>query len=88
VRRQAFIVMAQPTPTVSIWELAGHASVGAGLGILLALILIAANPGLFNLITSSPSPKLTLLVVIGAPASTIAVGSTLTGFIFSAIERS
>lgn len=80
--------MAQRIQKIPINELASHALVGAGLGAFLALTAMISNPNLLDLIASSQYPRLAVLAFVGVLTSAIAVGSTITGFIFSAIERS
>lgn len=68
-------------------ELVIHAAMGAGLGIFLSLMLII-NEDVFRAIINSSNPKTTILLFIGMFSSVLAVGSALTGLIFSAIEDS
>jgi hypothetical protein len=66
-------------------ELAGHCAIGAGLGIYLSLTLIV-HDRVFDMIAHSARPALTALTSIGVITAVLAVGSTLTGLIFSSIE--
>jgi hypothetical protein len=84
----AFLTMAQRMAKTPVKELLGYAVTGAGLGLFLALTAMISNPALFKLIAGSQYPRLAMLVFAGALSSVIAVGSTITGFVFSAVERS
>jgi hypothetical protein len=64
-----------------------HASVGAGLGVFLALTSIVFNSALFNFFAMSYFPKLTLLIFVAGLSLTLAVGSAITGSLFLEIER-
>ena len=68
-------------------ELVIHAAMGGGLGIFLSLMLII-NEDVFRAIINSSNPKTMILLFIGMFSSVLAVGSALTGLIFSAIEDS
>ena len=69
-------------------ELVGHSAVGAGLGIFLSLTLLIGDVGhMFEMIENSASPRITTLILMGIPTAILAVASTLTGLIFSAIEE-
>lgn len=68
-------------------ELAGHAAIGAGLGVFLSLTLIVSNTGrVFEIIVNSAHPKIMTLMLVGILSSVLTVGATLTGMIFSAME--
>lgn len=60
---------------------------GALLGAFLALSLLVTEAGLFDLIANSAAPRLTVMILVGTFAAVFAVGATLTGWIFLAIER-
>ena len=57
------------------------------MGIFLSLMLII-NEDVFRAIINSSNPKTMILLFIGMFSSVLAVGSALTGLIFSAIEDS
>ena len=59
---------------------------GALLGALLALSLLATGTGLFAMIAHSAAPGLTATVLVGTFTAMFAVGATLTGWIFLAME--
>jgi hypothetical protein len=80
--------MSQRTSKTTLLELTEHALVGAGLGVFLAVTAMIGNPGLFALIANNASPRVTMLAFVGVLTSTIAIGSTITGFIFSRMEKS
>ena len=68
--------------------LIGHSAMGAGLGLLLSLTLIVSGAGnIFEMITNSEEPKLTAAIFVGFFTSIIAVGATLSGLIFMAMEE-
>jgi hypothetical protein len=68
-------------------EIVGHAGIGASLGVFLLLILIISDTGnVFKAITTSSNPKIMFVTFVGIFSSLFAVGATLTGLIFSAIE--
>jgi hypothetical protein len=84
-----FAVMMRPRATdVPLREMINHLLSGAALGTFLGLSLIVANSTIFDAIVDSPHPTLTVLVVIAGMASIIAVGSAISGFIISALDRS
>ena len=69
--------------------LAGHLAMGGLLGTLLAASLIATRAnGIFDMIVNSAAPRLTTTIFIGTFAALFAVGTTLTGWIFIAMEES
>ena len=69
-------------------ELAGHAAMGAavGLGFSLALMIFDAF-GLKALIASSVDPRSTALVLVGTFTLAFAVGASLTGLVLTMVER-
>ena len=65
----------------------GHLATGAGLGLFLSLSLIISNGGhVLEMIMNSMAPKATMALFVGILSSVMAVGATLSGFIFTAIE--
>jgi hypothetical protein len=64
----------------------GHFVMGALLGALLALSLLATGTRLFAMIAHGAAPALTATVLVGTFAAMFAVGATLTGWIFLAME--
>jgi hypothetical protein len=69
-------------------ELAGHAAMGAalGLGFSLALMFFDAF-GLKSLIAGSVDPGSTARVLVGTFTLVFAVGASLTGFVLTMVER-
>jgi NhaP-type Na+/H+ or K+/H+ antiporter len=63
-----------------------HTAMGAVLGALLALALIATNRHLFELIAHSPSPRFLVALLMGVSSSLIAAGATFSGLIFMTAE--
>jgi hypothetical protein len=59
---------------------------GAILGALMALILIVTNRHIFQLITSSSSPSISVAMFVGFFSFVVGTGATMSGFIFTAIE--
>jgi hypothetical protein len=78
-----------PRSTPSLLRaLAGHFIMGAGLGAFLALsVMAAAAPGISQMISNAASPGLTRMILVTVFALIFAVGATLTGWIFTAMER-
>ena len=78
----------QPGPRApSFGELAGHAAIGAGLGVFLSLTLIIGDTAhISGMIVNSSNPEMTILMFIGIFSSVLAVGATLTGLIFSKFD--
>jgi hypothetical protein len=66
--------------------LAGHFAMGAVLGAALALLLIGTGAGVFATIAHGAATGSTSAVLVGAFAAIFAVGATLTGWMFLAIE--
>jgi hypothetical protein len=70
-----------------LYGLISHLTMGAGLGVLLALLLLICDTrNVFGSIVNSGSPKLTLAIFFGTLTSLIAAGSTITGWIFNMME--
>ena len=82
------LVMRSAAKHVSSWEVFTHLFHGAGLGVFLALSLIVGNGTVFKVIAASAFPKLAVLGFVAAIASLIAVGSAISGFIMTAMEKS
>jgi len=72
---------------VPLREMINHLLSGAGLGIFLALSLIVANRTILGMIVHSPHPKLSVLTFVAVVACLIAVGSAISGFVMSALDR-
>jgi tetrahydromethanopterin S-methyltransferase subunit D len=69
-------------------EIAGHVATGACLGTFLALTLIVSNTArVFDMIAGAPAPAMSAAVFVGVFAAVFAVGATLTGLLFSLMER-
>ena len=61
---------------------------GAGLGAVLALSVFAAVvPSIAQMISHAAAPGQTMMILVGSFAAMFAVGATLTGWIFLAMER-
>ena len=82
------LVMRSAAKHVSPWEVLNHLLHGAGLGVVLALSLIVGNGTMFKVIAASAFPKLAVLGSVAGLASFIAVGSAISGFIMTAMEKS
>jgi hypothetical protein len=64
-------------------RLAGHLTMGALLGIGLAIALIVLNSRqLLDMIAHSSAPRVTTIVFVGMFMSICAVGASITGFLF------
>ena len=75
----------QASEAVSIGQVAGHFAMGALLGTAGALLLMMSNAGaMHDLLTRGAG--MPVGVFVGMCACTTAIGATLTGVIFSAIE--
>lgn len=72
---------------VSPREVRIHLLNGAGLGVFLGLSLVAMNSTIFNAIVHSPYPRLGVLLFVAGAAFFIAVGSAISGFIMSALDK-
>jgi NhaP-type Na+/H+ or K+/H+ antiporter len=59
---------------------------GAILGALLAVALIVTNRHIFQSIASSSSPSTSMALFIGFVSFVFAIGATLSGFVFTAVE--
>ena len=78
----------KPKPKgVSVRDITGHLAMGAGLGTFLALtLLVADSRNIFAMIVNSATPELTMMAFLGIFATTFAVGSGLTGLLFTMME--
>ncbi len=75
-------------PQVTFGELAVHLAMGVGLGTMLALLLITMNAAdIFGMIRNTSDPVTTLGLFIGGLASSFGIGATLTGLIFTQMEK-
>jgi hypothetical protein len=72
---------------VTIIDMLCHLLSGAGLGAVLALALMRGNGIIADMIDESAAPKFLMLVSIAISSSIIAVGSSITGFMLTAMER-
>jgi hypothetical protein len=69
------------------YDLFGHLTMGAGLGVLLALLLLICDTrNVFGSIVNSESPRLALAIFVGTLTSLIATGATISGWIFNMME--
>jgi hypothetical protein len=75
----------QPKP-LPLRALAGHFAMGAVLGAALALLLIGTGAGAFATIAHGAGTGSTAAILVGTFAAIFAVGATLTGWMFLAIE--
>ena len=83
-----FPVMRATVKHVSPREVLTHVLNGVGLGVFLAISLIVANSTVLNTMVQSPYPRLAVLAFTGGVACFIAVGSAISGFILSALDKS
>jgi NhaP-type Na+/H+ or K+/H+ antiporter len=70
----------------SFWQVIVHTAMGAVLGALLGLALVATNRHLSGLIAHSQSRIFLLALLMGVCSSLIAAGATLSGLIFMTAE--
>lgn len=64
-------------------ELTSHLAMGAGLGTLLALLLIICDASqIYQMIINSSAPRFMMMIFLTTFASIFAVGAALTGLIF------
>jgi hypothetical protein len=75
----------QSAEAVSVRQAAGHFAMGASLGTVGALLLMISNAGTVRELLAS-GPGMPVGVFVAMCACTVAIGATLTGVIFSAIE--
>ena len=89
IARVICVLHPMPAPKNS-WRIAliGHFGMGAIMGMLLSLSLVVGNYAhILDMIENSSTPSSMLLLVVGFFSSTFALGATLTGFLFTAAER-
>lgn len=80
--------MQQKRKSLPAGEIAGHVATGMCLGTFLALTLIVSNTArVFDMIANASAPAMSAAVFVGAFAAFFAVGATLTGLLFSLMER-
>lgn len=79
--------MARQIPKIPISELVGHALVGAALSGFPALTALICNTELLSLIMNSAFPKLAVVAFVSSLCGVFAIGSAITGFMFSTFER-
>jgi len=73
---------------VIIRELAGHAAMGAALGLLLSFAMILNDAlGLGTLISHGADAGTITAIFVGTFTLAFAVGATLTGFVFTMMEE-
>lgn len=71
-----------------VLELAGHAAMGAAMGLgFCLLLLITGRQDLANLIAHNPEPKVTTMLLIGFISLIFAAGATLTGMVLMNMEE-
>jgi hypothetical protein len=73
---------------VSQREVLSHLCNGAGLGVFLAISLMVGNSTILGAIVHSPYPRLTMLTFVAGVTSLIAIGSAISGFIMTALDKS
>ena len=65
-----------------------HLGMGAGLGLFLSLSLILSDGmRVSEMIMNSSTPKTTMALFVALVSALIAVGASLSGFIFTAMEN-
>ena len=70
-------------------ELAGHAAMGAAMGLGFCLLLALTGwHDLANMIAHDAAPKVTAIMLIGFTSLMFAVGATLTGMVLMSLEES
>lgn len=71
-----------------IFGMAGHAAMGAALGLGFSLLLIGFDRfGLRPLIVHTVDPQRTTVVLAGTLMLVFAIGATLTGFVLTMMEK-
>jgi hypothetical protein len=73
--------------TASYKEMAWHLLSGALLGAILAIALLAANKHLAAVPAAHPNPRMFVFGLVAFSSSIFAVGSGITGFILSTLEK-
>jgi len=68
-------------------EMAWHLLSGAILGAALAIVLLATNKHLAAVHAAHPAPPMFAFVLVMLSSSVFAVGSGITGFILSTLEK-
>ena len=77
-----------PARNKVIVEMLGHGATGFALGLAFSVTLIFVEPSkLALLIAQSSDPLATTTIVFGYLTLTITVGATLTGLVFTMMER-
>jgi hypothetical protein len=73
---------------VIIRELAGHAAIGAGLGLAFSFAMLLDDAfGLGTLISHGADARTITAIFVGIFTLALAVGATLTGFVFTMMEK-
>jgi hypothetical protein len=73
---------------VIIRELAGHAAIGAALGLAFSFAMILNDAfGLGTLISHGADARTTTVIFVGTFTLALVVGATLTGFLFTMMEE-
>jgi hypothetical protein len=81
------VVMRPTAKYVAPREVLTHFLNGAGLGVFLGIALIVANSTVLNMMVHAPYPKVGVLTFVLAVAGLIAVGSAISGFIMTAVDK-
>lgn len=71
----------------SLSDLCKHLAGGAGLGVFLALSLIVGNRSIFGAIANSAHPRFFVVLLVGCTVALVSVGSAISGFLLSSIEK-
>ena len=78
----------QAAAKVTVMQAAGHFAMGATLGTAGALVaMVGDTSAIHHWMAGSGPSGLPITVFVGASACTIAIGATLTGLIFQAIDQ-
>jgi hypothetical protein len=86
VHYEGAVAMQKDSRTSASVQMIIHCGMGAILGALLGLALIATNPQIFQFIVSSSSPLMEMAVFVGFFSFVVGTGATMSGFVFTAIE--
>ncbi len=69
-------------------EMAGHAAMGVALGLCLSLAMIVTDAfGINTLIAHGTDAHTVTLIFVGTITLSLAIGATLTGFVFTMMEE-
>lgn len=69
-------------------ELAGHAAMGAAMGLAFCFIIrLTGQQALLDLIAHNPEPKATAILLVSVVSLFFAVGATLTGMMLMSLDE-